>query len=164
MLMATYHTRNLDLVRINGIDSMHVADIGLNAQLVKAYEQDKNRGILTYAKYLFGAVRAQETYRFRFTVDGKQYEKKGAMLAIANGLAFDIECIHMGKQRDAAQDAKHYNSHKNESCNIVHRTTRFPVFCITPFQSDFHCCIAIDEDSFWHDDSLLCISSCSRST
>ncbi len=88
MLMATYHTRNLDLVRINGIDSMHVADVGLNAQLVKAYEQDKNRGILTYAKYLFGAVRAQETYRFRFTVDGKQYEKKGAMLAIANGTRY----------------------------------------------------------------------------
>ena len=88
MLMATYHTRNLDLVRINGIDSMHVADVGLNAQLVKAYEQDKNRGILTYAKYLFGAVRAQETYRFRFTVDGQQYEKKGAMLAIANGTRY----------------------------------------------------------------------------
>ena len=89
---------------------------------------------------------------------------RSSMLAIANGLALDIERVHMGKQRDAAQDAKHYNSHKNESCNIVHRTTRFPGFCITPFQSDFHCCIAIDEDSFWHDDSLLCISSCSRST
>lgn len=70
MLMATYYTRPLDIVRINGLDCMHVADIGINAQLVKAYEQDKNRGILTYAKYLFGAVRAQETYRFRFTVDG----------------------------------------------------------------------------------------------
>lgn len=88
MLMATYFTKPLDIIRINGMDCMHVADVGLNAQLVKAYDQDKNRGILTYAKYLFGAVRAQETYRFRFTVDGKEYEKKGSMLAIANGTRY----------------------------------------------------------------------------
>ena len=86
------------------------------------------------------------------------------MLTITNGFALDIEGLHVGKQRDAAQDAQHYHSHKNESPDIIHRTTRFPGSFITPFHSDFHCCIAIGEDSVWHDDSLLCISICSRST
>ena len=88
MLMATYYTRQLDVITINGQDCIHVADVGINAQLVKAYDQDKNRGILTYAKYLFGAVRAQERYRFHITVDGVKYEKKGCMLAIANGTRY----------------------------------------------------------------------------
>ena len=88
MLMATYYTRNLDIININGIDCLHVADVGVNAQLVKAYDQDKSRGILTYAKYLFSAVRAQERYRFDIIADGVHYRKKGCMLAIANGTKY----------------------------------------------------------------------------
>ena len=88
MLMSTYYTRPMDIIDINGIDCTHVADVGVNAQLVKAYDQDKGRGILTYAKYLFGAVRAQERYRFDITIDGAKYHRKGCMLAIANGTCY----------------------------------------------------------------------------
>ena len=38
---------------------------------------------------------------------------RSTMLAIANGLALDVEGVHVGNQRDAAQDTKHYHSYKN---------------------------------------------------
>lgn len=88
MMMSTHYTRPMDIIDINGLSCLHVADVGVNAQLVKAYEQDKGRGMLTYAKYLWGAVRAQERYRFDITLDGERYHRKGCMLIIANGTSY----------------------------------------------------------------------------
>ncbi|MEQ8472542.1 MAG: YegS/Rv2252/BmrU family lipid kinase [Marinoscillum sp.] len=43
------HTRNLDVVSINDHLMIHMADIGLNASLIKRYEEEDRRGFLGYA-------------------------------------------------------------------------------------------------------------------
>ena len=42
-------TTSLDIVLINDLPMIHMADLGLNAALVKRYEQEDRRGILGYA-------------------------------------------------------------------------------------------------------------------
>src|SRR5690606_15640743 len=45
--------RRIDILLINDQPSVHLADVGLNASIVKRFDQDTQRGIRTYAKHLF---------------------------------------------------------------------------------------------------------------
>ena len=41
----------LDILKVNDeYYTMHLGDVGVNANLVEAYEKDPNRGMITYAK------------------------------------------------------------------------------------------------------------------
>jgi diacylglycerol kinase family enzyme len=44
----------LDMLKVNDeYYTMHLGDVGVNAQLVESYEKDPNRGMATYARYFF---------------------------------------------------------------------------------------------------------------
>lgn len=86
--ITTHLTLPMDIVRINGNDSIHVADVGLNAEVVAGYDQDPNRGMMTYAKYFVKALKENEILDYRITADGETYEVSGYMLAIANGTRY----------------------------------------------------------------------------
>lgn len=87
-VMKTYLSVPLDVIEVNGHDCIHVADVGINAQIVKAYDKDNGRGLFTYAKYLMGALSTQEKYKFVIRTGGKEYSREGCMLAIANGTKY----------------------------------------------------------------------------
>jgi len=49
--MLTKHSLPLDSLSINGERKcVHLADVGINAQLIEGYEKDEDRGLITYAK------------------------------------------------------------------------------------------------------------------
>lgn len=57
----------IDLLKINDELSIHLADVGLNARIVKRFELDAKRGLLIYAKHLFYEIFLLKRKRFTIT-------------------------------------------------------------------------------------------------
>lgn len=78
-------TRKMDVVRINGDHiSIHLSDLGLNAQLVKYFEQSDTRGMWGYTREAFKVFFRKEKIRLTIEVDGKKLDRETWMLVIAN--------------------------------------------------------------------------------
>lgn len=76
--------RKIDLLSINDIICVHLADVGLNARIVKRFESDVKRGMLTYAKHLLAEIFLIKKYRFRILIDGREISRKAVSLTFAN--------------------------------------------------------------------------------
>ncbi len=75
----------LDLLCINGKHyTLHLGDVGINANLVKSYEEDSNRGMLTYAKYFFEELNNTTPFYVKVIIDGEEYDEQCYMAAICN--------------------------------------------------------------------------------
>lgn len=75
----------LDLLRFNDDHiCTHLADIGINAKLVKNYEAEGDRGMLGYAKHLMQSIRDSPLFRYTVRTPKQTYEKEGYMIVIAN--------------------------------------------------------------------------------
>ena len=77
-------SKKMDIVRINGHVSIHLSDIGLNAQLIKYFEQSDRRGMWGYAREVFKVMRRKEQIILQLTADGRQLERIAWMVVIAN--------------------------------------------------------------------------------
>ena len=84
---------SIDLVRINGIVSIHLADIGLNARVVKRFEEDPKRGIMTYARHLFGEMFLMKRYRIYITHDGKSIKRSAVSVTFANASRYGTGAV-----------------------------------------------------------------------
>lgn len=79
----------IDILEINGHICIHLADMGVNAELIKNYEQGKIRGKLGYAlQSIQSLISADFPYTFSVEANGEQYEQTGIMMAIANANKF----------------------------------------------------------------------------
>lgn len=77
--------RGLDMVKVNGEHyCIHLGDVGINAQIVKNYEEDENRGMATYAKYFIDALDQPEYIECTIEANGESTTYKGLMFAICN--------------------------------------------------------------------------------
>jgi diacylglycerol kinase (ATP) len=75
----------LDLLRFNDDHiCTHLADIGINAKLVKNYEAEGDRGMLGYAKHLMQSIRESSLFRYTVRTSDQTYKKEGYMIVIAN--------------------------------------------------------------------------------
>ncbi len=92
-LLSTGALRQIDMISINGIPSIHLADVGLNARVVKRFEEDRRRGILTYARHLFGEIFLMKHYRFYIIYDGKQIKRKAVSLTFANATRYGTGAV-----------------------------------------------------------------------
>jgi len=78
-------TRLIDMIKINdAYCCLHFADIGMNADLIRDFEQDRERGIFTYAKYFLKRLEQREEQQFSIVLDGQEMNYTGFMLALAN--------------------------------------------------------------------------------
>lgn len=83
--LSTQRQGGLDLLRINGEHySLHLGDLGANAQVVQKYEQDAQRGMATYAKHLFEVLRDLEAFSVRVVTREGEQDFKAVMLALCN--------------------------------------------------------------------------------
>jgi diacylglycerol kinase (ATP) len=75
----------LDMIAINGKKSLHLSDIGLNAELIKNYENSDTRGMWGYALQAFTTLKDQEE-PFNATIETaeKNIECVARMIVIAN--------------------------------------------------------------------------------
>ena len=92
-LLTTHQVRAIDLLLINGEICIHLADMGLNARVVKRFESDKKRGILTYAKHLFGEMFLLKHYRFTVNYDGKTRVIKAVSITFANASKYGTGAV-----------------------------------------------------------------------
>ena len=83
------HTIKADKLLVNDHICFHVADLGINAELIKNYEASNIRGKLGYVLQTIPTLLTSE-YPFNFTLkmDSKTVDTKGVMLAIANANKF----------------------------------------------------------------------------
>ncbi|MAN58671.1 MAG: diacylglycerol kinase [Flavobacteriaceae bacterium] len=78
-----------DRLLVNGNVCLHLADLGINAELIKNYEQSQIRGKLGYILQSIPTL-FQCEYPFSFSIEanGSTREKEGILLAIANATKF----------------------------------------------------------------------------
>jgi YegS/Rv2252/BmrU family lipid kinase len=89
------HPRPVDVIRINNNSNcLHLSDIGINARIVKRFEEEGSRGLAGYAKQLFKELFSEKsTFKFTISYDSSEYRMKAEMLVIANASAFGTGAI-----------------------------------------------------------------------
>jgi YegS/Rv2252/BmrU family lipid kinase len=85
--------KTIDLIRINDRICIHLADIGLNARVVKRFEKDLSRGLLTYAKHLIEEMFFLKNYIFHIVYDGQKIRRKGVSITFANASKYGTGAI-----------------------------------------------------------------------
>ena len=77
--------RGLDILLINNEHyTLHIGDVGINASIVEAYAADKNRGMITYAKYFIEELKKLKTFKVTIKANGETIVTKVLMTAICN--------------------------------------------------------------------------------
>jgi len=75
----------MDMICINGKKSLHLSDLGLNAQLVKNYENSSTRGMIGYALQAITTLSEQEEpFTATITANNQTIECVARMIVIAN--------------------------------------------------------------------------------
>lgn len=75
----------LDLLKVNDEHyTTHIGDVGVNAQIVEAYEKDPNRGMATYAKYFLDELKRLTPFPVSVHANGETHHVEGLMVAICN--------------------------------------------------------------------------------
>lgn len=75
----------LDMIKVNGEHyAIHIGDVGLNANIIKGYEEDNGRGMLAYAKQFFKSLGNNKLLPVRIESGDEVFEEQGYMVAVAN--------------------------------------------------------------------------------
>ncbi|HMI08421.1 MAG TPA: diacylglycerol kinase family protein [Flavobacterium sp.] len=86
-LTVAFHSNymEMDMICINGKKSLHLSDLGLNAQLVKNYESSETRGMLGYALQAITTLSEQDPpFGATIEVNNRIIECDARMIVIAN--------------------------------------------------------------------------------
>lgn len=88
----------LDILKVNDeYYTMHLGDVGVNANLVEAYEKDPNRGMITYAKYFFQEMLRLKPFPVKVLANGATFKEEVLMVGICNarkygtGIALSVD-------------------------------------------------------------------------
>ena len=77
--------KKIDLLKINEEHiSIHLSDIGLNAMLVKYFEQSESRGMWSYGKAIFKVLWEKQKMNVTIQTDEGTVKRKAYMVAFAN--------------------------------------------------------------------------------
>ncbi|WP_299255513.1 diacylglycerol kinase family protein [uncultured Cytophaga sp.] len=93
-----------DMLRINDTHiCVHLADIGINAKMVKEYGAAGDSGMLGYAKHIAQAVKETPLLHYTIKTDADAIDQQGYMLTFANanmygtGIKITEGSVHDGK-------------------------------------------------------------------
>ena len=79
------HFIEMDMISINGRKSIHLSDLGLNAELVRNYENGSTRGKLGYALQIITTLtELEEPFTAKITANHQTIECTARMIVIAN--------------------------------------------------------------------------------
>ncbi len=92
-LLINGKTENIDLLNVNDQISIHLADVGINARIVKRFQMDSKRGLLTYAKHLFFEAFVLKNYHFNIEFDGNKKKYKAVSLTFANATKYGTGAV-----------------------------------------------------------------------
>ena len=78
-------TKYCDAIKINGTTiSLHLSDIGLNAQLIKYFDEGKLRGKLGYARVILKTLWYKEKMQVTIQSKGMEIKRNAFMVVLAN--------------------------------------------------------------------------------
>ncbi|MEO8774000.1 MAG: YegS/Rv2252/BmrU family lipid kinase [Gelidibacter sp.] len=84
----------MDVISINDHICLHIADLGINATLIKNYDDSTIRGKLGYAiQTIPTLIESDLPYRFSLELNEKKIEAEGVMIAIANANQFGTGAV-----------------------------------------------------------------------
>ena len=85
LIFSGSNTIPLDLLKFsNGHLCTHLSDLGINARMIKNYEEGGDRGMLGYAKHLIQAIKESPMLTYTIRTPQQTFEREGYMLVIAN--------------------------------------------------------------------------------
>jgi diacylglycerol kinase (ATP) len=80
-----HHYIEIDIISINGKKSIHLSDIGINADLVKKYEESDLRGFWGYAMQAYQTLKeSDEPFSASITANNETVYHTARMIVIAN--------------------------------------------------------------------------------
>lgn len=85
--------KKTDILYINNLLCLHLADIGLNARLIKYFEEGNIRGHWGYAKVALKVFFSQRFMRVNIVSDNKVIRKKAVMIVIANASKYGTGAV-----------------------------------------------------------------------
>jgi diacylglycerol kinase (ATP) len=84
----------IDMIAINGKKSLHLSDIGLNADLVKNYENSETRGMWGYAIQAYTTLKdMQDPFEVTITANNQTTTCVARMIVIANSQKYGTGVI-----------------------------------------------------------------------
>ncbi|MFD1604091.1 diacylglycerol/lipid kinase family protein [Flavobacterium artemisiae] len=88
------HYIEMDMICINGKKSIHLSDLGLNANLVKNYENSDVRGFWGYALQAFTTLKeSEEPFVATISANNKVVEHTARMIVVANSQKYGTGVI-----------------------------------------------------------------------
>jgi diacylglycerol kinase (ATP) len=86
--------KEADIIRINNQEiCLHLSDIGLNAKLIKYFQESNWRGKLGYARVLFKALRKKRPMKVTIDLNGQQVERAAFMIVLANATRYGTGAV-----------------------------------------------------------------------
>ena len=87
-------SKDVDVLSINNEHiSLHLSDLGFNAQLIEAYEEGETRGLLGYAKSFIDNFGDASPAKFEIVYDEKTITKEAFMIVLANASKFGTGAV-----------------------------------------------------------------------
>lgn len=78
-------TQPLDAVRINQKSiSLHLSDLGMNARIIKGFEEEDKRGFINYFKHFLRVIKSPPSFRCYIEVGTRKFAHRSLMTVIAN--------------------------------------------------------------------------------
>jgi YegS/Rv2252/BmrU family lipid kinase len=85
--------KNADLINVNDHLCLHLSDIGLNAQLIKHFEEGKVRGKLGYATKVLKTLWTKSVMSLSINIRGKEVNMKALMVVLANATKYGTGAV-----------------------------------------------------------------------
>jgi YegS/Rv2252/BmrU family lipid kinase len=87
------NVKSADVIDVNGHICLHLSDIGLNAQLIKHFEEGKLRGKLGYATKVIKTLWTKSTMALRIKIHDKEVNMKALMVVLANARKYGTGAV-----------------------------------------------------------------------
>lgn len=80
---------NMDCIMVNGQPCLHIADLGLNAELIYNYDKTSSSGKFGYLRHVLPTLfKSKYPYKVTIEIEGKQIKHTGILFALANATKF----------------------------------------------------------------------------
>lgn len=84
--IATGKTRKIDMLLVNRKHlCLHMCDLGMNARVIRRYEDENVRGFYGYARQYFREFGMHSKFRYTLKTGDKTFSSKAVMIVLANG-------------------------------------------------------------------------------